>query len=117
LLYHTDEWVRKIKNTSDIQKLLHYLLAIKGKGYFMEDGESGNSERKNSKLRSDRNQSTRFYFFAFLLFLGWEGPFGIYLGLRDGSIAFVIVGLFITVFLWGLFGIEELKKFLKDLRR
>jgi RsiW-degrading membrane proteinase PrsW (M82 family) len=83
----------------------------------MEDGESGNSERKNSNLRSARNQSIRFYFFAFLLIFGWEGPFSIYLGLRDGSVALVMVGLFITVFLWGLFGIEELKKFLKDLRR
>jgi hypothetical protein len=68
LLYHTDEWVRKIKNTSDIQKLLHYLLAIKGKGYFMEDGESGNSERKNSKLpvigiNPLGFTSSRFYFF------------------------------------------------------
>ncbi|NQU83316.1 MAG: hypothetical protein HQ536_01250 [Parcubacteria group bacterium] len=56
--------------------------------------------------------SPTFELFAFIFTLGWEGPLGIWIGIRDGSIEFVLVGLLITLFLWGLFGIPIIKSFL-----
>lgn len=38
---------------------------------------------------------------------------GIWFGLRDGDIAVIIVGIFITVFLWGLFGLDILRDFFR----
>lgn len=81
----------------------------------MENGESGNNEVEGLS-KSGRKQSAIFSFFLFLLILGWEGPLGLYMGLRDGDAGLIIAGLFITVFLWGL-GIEEIKDFVKDIRR
>lgn len=80
----------------------------------MENGGSNNQEIDNSSKRR-RGQSARFNFFAFLLIFGWEGPLGLYMGLQEGNIGLIIAGLFITAFLWGLFGIEELKDFIKEM--
>lgn len=80
----------------------------------MENGESNNQEIDNSSKRR-RGQSARFNFFAFLLIFGWEGPLALYIGLQEGRFGLIIVGLFITAFFWGLFGIQELKEFIKEI--
>ena len=80
----------------------------------MENGESGNPEVDGSSKRR-RKQSARFNFFAFLFIFGWEGPLGLFIGLQEGNVGLIIAGLFITAFFWGLFGIEELKDFIKEI--
>ena len=60
-----------------------------------------------------KNTSPKFDLLVFCLVFGWEGPAGIIIGFRDGNLAAIIVGFFITVFLWGVFGIEHLKECMK----
>lgn len=44
------------------------------------------------------------FFIYFLIMLGWEGPLAVYVGLANGSMAEVGIGLVVTLFFWGLFG-------------
>lgn len=80
----------------------------------MENDESGNSEVDGSSKRR-REQSARFEFIAFLLLFSLEGPLGLYMGLQEGNVGSIFAGLFITAFFWGLFGIEVLKDFIKEI--
>jgi hypothetical protein len=74
-----------------------------GDGHPELDSEPAGGRQKNSPME----------LVAFLVIYGWPGPMAIWIGLRDSEIAVIIVGIFITVFLWGFFGITILKDFLK----
>lgn len=78
----------------------------------MEDDGGGHPELDSGRSRGrQRNSLTTLV--AFLLIFGWEGPMAIWIGFRDGDVAIIIVGVFITVFLWGLFGVGILREFFK----
>ncbi len=80
-------------------------------GVLEEDG-SGNSEYEGS---AQRRGKTSYGFVAWFIVFGWEGPLGIYLGLRDGDIGIIIGGILITALFWNLLGgIYLLKDFLKS---
>ena len=82
----------------------------------MEDDSGGGHPELDSERTGGRRKNSPTELVAFLLIFGWEGPMGIWIGLRDSDVAVVIVGVFITAFLWGLFGIGILKDFFKDTR-
>ncbi|MBN2873112.1 MAG: hypothetical protein JXJ30_09405 [Halothiobacillaceae bacterium] len=77
--------------------------------------ESGSSEAAGPSKRGSR--SAQFDFFVFVLVFGWEGPFAVFMGLKMGSVAHVLVGLLLTAFFWGVFGVDLLKDFIKGLVR
>ncbi|OFZ65914.1 MAG: hypothetical protein A2V79_06995 [Betaproteobacteria bacterium RBG_16_56_24] len=61
----------------------------------MEDDGGGHPELDSEQTRGRHNNSPT-TLIAFLVIFGWEGPMGIWIGLRDGDIAVIIVGIFIT---------------------
>lgn len=78
----------------------------------MED-EGGGHPELDSEQTTGRRRSTGTDLVGFLVIFGWEGPMGLWIGLRDGDVAVIIGGIFITVFLWGLFGLDLVKKFFR----
>jgi hypothetical protein len=52
----------------------------------------------------------------FIVIFGWEGPIAICGGVQSGNTALTIVGLFITIFFWGTFGMVHLQEVYNHLR-
>ena len=61
--------------------------------------------------------SARFNFFFFLIVCGWEGPLAFYLGFSQDNLSTLVGGLIVTVFLWGIFGIDFFKSYIRELRQ
>lgn len=55
--------------------------------------------------RSSIRTSPYWDLIIFTAIFGWEGPLGVCLGLRDGDVTVVVVGVLLTLFFWGIFGI------------
>lgn len=47
----------------------------------------------------------------FIFIFGWEGPLAIWMGFQGEKVGLIIVGLFITLFCWGLFGFTFIKDY------
>jgi Mn2+/Fe2+ NRAMP family transporter len=50
-----------------------------------------------------------FGFIVFIVVFGWEGPATLYAGIQSGDKVFIVLGLFLTLFFWGTFGIAHLQ--------
>lgn len=68
----------------------------------MEEDGCGNVELESSNLRGGRKNSPLFDLIIGLLIYGWEGPLTVVKGLSEGNNALIVIGLLLTVFLWGL---------------
>mgnify|MGYP001600275234 CR=1 FL=1 len=78
----------------------------------MEDDGGGHPELDSGQTNG-RSGNPGTELLGFLVIFGWEGPMGLWIGLRDGDVAVIIGGVFITVFLWGLFGLDIVKNYFK----
>ncbi len=55
-------------------------------------------------------KTTVFDLLGFIVIFGIWGPYGIYIGIKQGNYGLIIIGGVITLFFWGIFGFGLLKE-------
>ena len=55
-------------------------------------------------------KTTVFNLLGFIVIFGIWGPYGIYIGIKQGNYGLIIIGGVITLFFWGIFGFGLLKE-------